>query len=95
MERKKMTLRFNLSCPEDRQAWEYLQSIKGVSMNRAILSVINQVERANKIQKMFRRIVQEEIITAMKQVPVQPVQAGLGEDHGLDDTIMSFLDNFM
>ena len=33
----KMTLRFDLDRPEDRQAWEYLQRLNPVSMNRAVL----------------------------------------------------------
>lgn len=92
---KKLTVRFDLERPDERQAWEYLQGMKGISKNKAVLSIINQAERSNKIQKMFRRIVQEEIATAMKKVPSQPVQAGPIEDYGMDATIMEFLDSFM
>ena len=35
MQRKKMTLRFDLDRPEDRQAWEYLQRLDATSMNNS------------------------------------------------------------
>ena len=39
MQRKKMTLRFDLDYPEDRRAWEYLQSLNATSMNKTVLSI--------------------------------------------------------
>ncbi len=68
MQRKKMTLRFDLDHPEDRQAWEYLQRLNPASMNRAVLTIINHSERANRVQNMIRSIVREELATALKQV---------------------------
>lgn len=95
MQPKKLTIRFNLDNPDERKAWVYLQGIKDISKNKAVLSIINQAERSNRIEKMFRRIVQEEIVTAMKKVPSQPVQMEQTEDNGADATIMEFLDSFM
>lgn len=94
MQRKKMTLRFDLDRPEDRQAWEYLQGLNPASMNKAVLTIINHSERANRVQNMIRGIVREELAAALKQLPVQPVRTEPESDE-MDDTIMSFLDNFM
>lgn len=95
MQRKKMTLRFDLDRPEDRQAWEYLQGLNPASMNKAVLAIINHADRANRVQGMIRSIFQEELAAALLQAPVQPVRAEPEGDDGMDDTIMGFLDNFM
>ena len=94
MQRKKMTLRFDLDRPEDRQAWEYLQRLNPVSVNRTVLAIINQAERINQLKDEFRSIVREELAAALRQVPVQPVLAEPEGDDGMDDTIMDFLDSF-
>ena len=95
MDRKKMTLRFDLDRPEDRQAWEYLQRLNPASMNKAVLTTIRQAERANRVRSMLRSIIQEELTAALKQLPVQPVQPEPVDNDGMDDTIMDFLDNIM
>ena len=95
MQRKKMTLRFDLDRPEDRQAWEYLQGLNPASMNKAVLAIINHAERVNRVQGMIRSIFREELAVALKQLPVQPVWTEPEGDDGMDDTIMDFLDNFM
>ncbi len=95
MQRKKMTLRFDLDHPEDRRAWEYLQSLNAASMNKAVLTIINQAERANRVRSMIRGIIQEELAAALKQLPVQPIKPEPVDEDGMDDTIMGFLDNFM
>ena len=94
MQRKKMTLRFDLDCPEDRQAWEYLRGLNAISLNRTMVSIINQAERISQMKGELRSIIREELATALKQIPVQPIQAELEVDDGMDDTIMDFLDNF-
>ena len=95
MQRKKMTLRFDLDCPEDRQAWKYLQRLHAVSLNRAIVSIINQAERISLMKDEFRNIIREELAAALKQLPVQPVPTEPGGDDEVDNTIMDFLDNFV
>ena len=95
MQRKKMTLRFDLDRPEDRRAWEDLQGLNPASMNKAVLTIINHADRANRVQGMIRSIFQEELAAALLQAPVQPVRAEPEGDDGMDDTIMGFLDNFM
>ena len=94
MQRKKMTLRFDLDHPEDRQAWEYLQRLNPVSVNRTVLAIINQAERINQLKDEFRSIIREELAAALRQAPVQPVWAEPEGDDGMDDTIMDFLDSF-
>ena len=94
MQRKKMTLRFDLDCPEDRRAWEYLQGLNAVSLNRTVLAIINQAERISLMQAEFRSIIREELSTALKQLSVQPVRMEPVGDDGMDDTIMDFLENF-
>ncbi len=94
MQRKKMTLRFDLDCPEDRQAWEYLQRLHAVSLNRTIVSIINQAERISLMKDEFRNIIREELAAALKQLPAQPVQMEPERDDGMDDAIMDFLENF-
>ena len=94
MQRKKMTLRFDLDRPEDRRAWEYLQGLNPASMNKAVLTIINHADRANRVQGMIRSIFQEELAAALLQAPVQPVRAEPEGDDGMDDTIMDFLDSF-
>ena len=95
MQRKKMTLRFDLDHPEDRQAWEYLQGLNPASMNKAVLSIINQAELTSRIQEIVQNTIREELAAALLQAPVQPVRAEPEGDDGMDDTIMGFLDNFM
>ncbi len=95
MQRKKMTLRFDLDRLEDRKAWEYLQRLNPASMNKAVLVSINQAERASRVQDMIRGIIRDELAAALKQIPVQPVQTEPESDDGMDNTIMDFLDSFM
>jgi len=64
-------------------------------MNKAVLTIINHADRANRVQGMIRSIFQEELAAALLQAPVQPVRAEPEGDDGMDDTIMGFLDNFM
>lgn len=94
MQRKKMTLRFDLDRPEDKRAWEYLQSLNAASMNKAVLAIISEAERTSRMKDTLRGIIQEELSAALtglsfQPVPVEPVCAD-----GMDDTIMGFLENF-
>ena len=94
MQRKKMTLRFDLDNPEDRRAWEYLQRLNPASMNKAVLAIISQAERSSRVQDMIRSIIREEL-AALNLLSVQPVRTEPQNNDGVDDTIMDFLDNFM
>ena len=94
MQIKRMTIRFDLDNPEDRQAWEYLRGLNPASMNRAVLAIVNQAEQAARFGGMVRGIIREELSAALRQAPVQPVWAEPEGDDGMDDTIMDFLDSF-
>ena len=94
MKRKKMTLRFDLDHPEDRRAWEYLQRLNAVSLNRTMVAIINQAERISLMKDEFRSIIREELAAALRQTPVQSVWAEPECDDGMDNTIMDFLDSF-
>ena len=91
---KKLTVRFDLDRLDERQAWEYLQSMDTISKNRAVLSIINQAERTSRIQEVLRRVVQKELSVALRQLSVQPIQTVPKSDDGMDDTIMNFLESF-
>ena len=93
MQRKKLTLRFDLDRPEDKRAWEYLQSLNGASMNRTVLAIINQTEQINRIQELIRSAIREELST-LKGTSFQPIPTEPIYEDGMDDTIMDFLDNF-
>ena len=94
MQIKRMTIRFDLDNPEDRQAWEYLRGLNPASMNRAVLAIINQAEQANRIGGMVRSIIREELCALLRQAPVQPVRTEPVSEDGADDTIMDFLNSF-
>ena len=94
MQIKRMTLRFDLDNPEDRQAWEYLRGLNPASMNRAVLAIVNQAEQAARIGGMVRGIIREELSAALRQVPVQSVRTEAVSEDGADDTIMDFLNSF-
>lgn len=94
MQIKRMTIRFDLDNPEDRQAWEYLRGLNPASMNRAVLAIVNQAEQAARIGSMVRGIIREELSAALRQAPVQPVQTEAVSEDGADDTIMDFLNSF-
>ena len=91
---KRMTLRFDLDNPEDRQAWEYLRGLNPASMNRAVLAIVNQAEQTARISGMVRSIIREELCAALRQAPVQPVRTETVNEDRADDTIMDFLNSF-
>ena len=90
MQRKKMTLRFDLDCPEDRRAWEYLQKLNPASMNKAVLAIIGQAEQSSRIQEVIQSTIQKELA----RFSFQPIPAEPDYDDRTDNTIMDFLENF-
>ena len=94
MQRKKMTLRFDLDRPEEKRAWEYLQSLNGASMNKSVLAIINEAERTSRMKDTLRSIIREELSAALKGLSFQPVPSVPICEDGADDTIMDFLSNF-
>ena len=94
MQRKKMTLRFDLDRPEDRRAWEYLQGLNGASMNKAVLAIISEAERISRMKDMLRNVIREELSAALNGLSFQPAATVPVCEDGADDTIMDFLANF-
>ena len=94
MQRKKMTLRFDIDRPEDRLAWEYLQKLNPASMNKAVLAIINQAEQTSRIQEIVRNTIREELSSALNRFSFQPTPVEPIGDDGTTDTIMDFLENF-
>jgi len=94
MQRKKMTLRFDLDRPEDRRVWEYLQSLNAASMNKAVLGIISEAERTSRMKDTLRSVIREELTAALTGLSFQPVPAEPVCADGVDDTIMGFLENF-
>ena len=94
MQRKKMTLRFDLDYPEDRRAWEYLQSLNATSVNKAVLAIISEAERTSRMKESLRSIIREELSAALTGLSFQPVPAVPACEDSADDTIMDFLANF-
>ena len=94
MQRKKMTLRFDLDRMEDRRAWEYLQNLNGASMNKTVLAIINQAERTSRIQEIIKSTIREELSTALNNFSFQPMPAKPVSDDETTDAIMDFLDSF-
>ena len=94
MQRKKTTLRFDLDCPEDRRAWEYLQKLNPASMNKAVLAIIGQAEQSSRIQEVIQSTIQKELSAALARFSFQPIPAGPAYEDGTDDTIMDFLEKF-
>lgn len=94
MQIKRMSLRFDLDNPEDRQAWEYLRSLNTASMNRTVLSIINQAEQSARISGMVRSIIREELCAAPAAAPCSAVEEEGASKDGMDDTIMDFLKSF-
>lgn len=94
MQRKKMTLRFDLDRPEDRQVWEYLRNMKAPSMNKAVLGIISEAERTSRMKDTLRSVIREELTAALTGLSFQPVPAEPVCADGVDDTILGFLENF-
>ena len=93
MQVKKMTLRFDLDRPDDRQAWEYLQRQNPVSINRAVISIINQAEKTDFILNSVRTIIREELSDTKQKPLFQPASVELADDE-MDATIIGFLESF-
>ena len=55
---------------------------------------VNQAEQTARISGMVRSIIREELCTALRQAPVQPVRTETVNEDRADDTIMDFLNSF-
>ena len=88
MNSKRISLRFNLDCPEDLAAWEYLQSLGSESINKEIISIINAARQNRDLRELLRQT----ISVALQGMSLQPVEKKeLSES---DITALDFINSF-
>ena len=69
---------------------EYLRSLNTASMNRTVLSIINQAEQSARTQRHGTQYYPRRTCRPAA-APVQPVEEESASKDGMDDTIMDFL----
>jgi hypothetical protein len=89
MTSKRISLRFNLDCPDDRAAWEYLHKLKVESINKEIISMIN----ASRQNQNIRELLRQTIVAAMQGMSFQPVESK-SEITENDLAALDFIDSF-
>ena len=93
MKIKRISVRFNLDCDDDRMAWEVLHRMDAHSINREIIARINAKERADVLKELIRQVVAEELAKAPKDSFIQaaPQQENCAEEI---ESVFDFLDSF-
>ena len=95
MKIKRISVRFNLDCDDDRMAWEVLHRLDDQSINKEIITRINAKEQADVLKEIIRQVVTEEIAKATKdgpaQLSLQQEQENCAEE--IDD-VFDFLNSF-
>jgi hypothetical protein len=86
---KRISLRFNLDCPDDRAAWEYLHKLNVESINKEIISMIN----ASRQNQNIRELLRQTIVAAMQGMSFQPVESR-SEITENDLAALDFIDSF-
>ena len=71
MKIKRISVRFNLDCDDDRMAWEALHRLDAQSINKEIITRINAKEQADVLKEIIRQVVTEELAKATKDAPAQ------------------------
>ena len=93
MKIKRVSVRFNLDCDDDRMAWEALHRLDAQSINKEIITRINAKEQADVLKEIIRQVVTEELAKATKDGPVQlPLQRENCAEE-IDD-VFDFLNSF-
>ena len=72
MKPKRISVRFNLDCDDDRKAWEILHRLDAKSINREIIMRINATEQANVLKELVRQVVAEELAKIPQGSSFQP-----------------------
>lgn len=72
MKPKRISVRFNLDCDDDRKAWEILHRLDAKSINREIIMRINATEQANVLKELVRQVVAEELTKIPQGSSFQP-----------------------
>ena len=90
---KRISVRFNLDCDDDRMAWEALHRLDTQSINKEIITRINAKEQADVLKELIRQVVTEELTNAAKDGPVQlPLQRETCAEE--IDKVFDFLNSF-
>ena len=90
---KRISVRFNLDCDNDRMAWEALHRIEVQSINREIIERINAKEQTNALRELIRQVVSEELARAEAGRAVRPAaQAEVSAEE--INSVFDFLDSF-
>ena len=93
MKLKRVSVRFNLDCDDDRMAWEALHRLDAQSINKEIITRINAKEQADVLKEIIRQVVTEELARATKDGPAQlPLQRENCAE-GIDE-VFDFLNSF-
>ena len=93
MKIKRISVRFNLDCGDDRMAWDALHRMDAHSINREIIARINAKERADVLKELIRQVVAEELAKVPKGSFIQtaPQQENCAEEI---ESVFDFLDSF-
>ena len=93
MKIKRISVRFNLDCDDDRMAWEVLHRMDAHSINKEIIARINAKERADVLKELIRQVVAEELAKVPKDSFIQaaPQQENCAEEI---ESVFDFLESF-
>ena len=93
MKIKRVSVRFNLDCDDDRRAWEALHRLDAQSINKEIITRINAKEQADVLKELIRQVVTEELAKAIKD---GSAQLSLQRENCAEeiDEVFDFLNNF-
>ena len=94
MKLKRISVRFNLDCDDDRMAWEALHRLDAQSINKEIIMRINAKEQADVLKAIVRQVVTEELAKAIKDGLAQlPPQRENCAEEDIDE-VFDFLNSF-
>ena len=93
MKIKRISLRFNLDCNEDRRAWDALHRLNAQSINSEIIARINAKEQNDALKDIIHQAVAEELAKAGRSCTVQLASQ---KENSTEDIagVFDFLDSF-
>ena len=94
MKPKRISIRFNLDCDDDRRAWEALHRLDAKSINREIIMRINATEQANVLKELVRQVVAEELLKIPQGGSVQLLPTQRENCAEEIESVFDFLDSF-
>lgn len=90
---KRISVRFNLDCDDDRRAWVALHHIDSQSINREIIARINAKEQSDALKKLIRQVVSEELARVEAGRTVRPAAQTEASTEEIN-SVFDFLDSF-